>query len=128
MFYSPASPTAVFAGAETISLFVNSKAGGNSSFAYEFALKPVEQQAGVTYADDAFDVEHTSGACGFLALAEGGARVIADGVWIVASGLNPQQFSRLEIVDTAGASHDLNYTVKGPTLYDPFISIPKAAA
>ena len=60
---------------------------------------------------------------GFLADAQGGGRIIADGVFLVASGLDNGIF---EIVDKDGGKQDFVYpgaSGKNTNLYDTFARV-----
>merc|ERR1712139_517508 len=72
-------------GKETISLFVNEQ--DDKSAVYEFVFSPVEEGSVADPGDDTvFDVDYVFAKCTFTAPAQGGARTIGDGVFLVASG------------------------------------------
>jgi len=118
VFYTRSS--AGLGGQESISLFVNAQDG--KSAAYEFVLKPVEEDSKSDPGDDSvFDVRYVFAKCTFQAMAQGGARTIGNGVFLVMSGADS---SGLNVVDTSGASKSLAYSLGGQRgLYDPFIRV-----
>ena len=124
VFHNPSSNSAPMRGEETISLFVNSVSGGKTSLAYEFAINLTTQQPGVAYTDDVFATTSVVAACGFEAVAQGGARAIADGVFVVSSGISPVSGSQLQVIDGKGGVKAVKYpsTTVVP-LYDPFIRV-----
>lgn len=116
-------------GGESITLFVNSQDG--KSQAYEFAFLPKPQgSAGDPGDDTVFAVKFSKATCTFTAQAQGGARVIGNGVFIVASGIDG---TGMEIVDANGKSQSHKYAASsavafppggmGVPLYDPFIRV-----
>ena len=131
LFFTEATQTASLRGHETLSLFVNSVESGVTSFAYEFAVKLVPQRPGVQPTDAAFSTASVHAACNFQAVAEGGARAIGDGVFIVADGLSFPTGGMLAAVDVqGGAAVSLPYptgaTEQHVSLYDPFIRVVAA--
>jgi len=118
VFYTAAS--ASFGGKESISLFVNAQ--DSKSAAYEFELNPVEEGSKADSGDDTvFNVDYVFAKCTFQAMAQGGARTIGNGVFLVMSGLDS---SGLEVVDSSGKSKTQKYTLGGTSpLYDPFIRV-----
>ena len=88
-----------------------------------------EDAAMAPYDDSVFDTASAWAACGFLANAQGGARPIADGVYIVAAGSPSDGVGRLELIDARGGFKDLPYPaalVKRVSLYDPFARVVAA--
>lgn len=139
-FYTSESPSAALKGAESISLFVNSDTSNTHSFAFEFAFKPVhEDPAKHDYNDATFDTLSTHSALGYLAQAQGGVRIIGDGVFLCASGVVPggpgAGSSKLggggfEIADASGAVASYVDLLYGATaqIYDPYIRVVKGDA
>jgi len=118
VFYTSSSETTSMKGKETISLFVNSQDGKSATF--EFELKLVMNE-GVDVKDDVFQTEYVSASCSFKAPAQGGARAIGNGVFLVMSGAD---HTGLEVVDVNGNSHSQAYTLGGNVnLYDPFVRV-----
>lgn len=98
---------------------MNSQDG--KSRAYEFELKLAEEGSNYDPGDDTvFAVDYVFANCTFEAGAQGGARAIGNGVFLVTSGIDPVG---LEVVDTAGNSKSHAYQNGTQALYDPFISI-----
>lgn len=119
VFYTASSETTSLKGKETMSLFVNDQDG--KSAAYEFVLNPVEENAKADPGDDTiFDVGYVFAKCTFSAQAQGGARTIGNGVFLVMSGADS---TGLEVVDASGASHSMSYSGGTHPLYDPFIRV-----
>lgn len=118
VFYTASS--ASLGGKESISLFVNAQ--DSKSAAYEFELNPVEEGSKADTGDDTvFNVDYVFAKCTFQAQAQGGARTIGNGVFLVMSGADS---SGLEVVDTSGKSKTQKYTLGGTrALYDPFIRV-----
>jgi hypothetical protein len=118
VWYTAAS--ASLSGKESISLFVNSQ--GTKAAAYEFTFNPVDEGSAKDTGDDkVFDVPYVNASCTFLAQAQGGARTIGKGVFLVMSGADS---TGLEVVDTAGNTKTQAYTLGGTApLYDPFIRV-----
>ena len=77
-----------FPGKETISMFVNTASGTNKAYAVEFVLNLQEQQAGKVYDDTVFKTDYKAAELSFSAPAQGGARAIGDGVFLVMSGVD----------------------------------------
>lgn len=131
VWHNPVSTTTELKGLETISLFVNSVSGATTSLAYEFALNLTAQKPGVTYDDTVFRTKNVVAACGYEAIAEGGARNIANGVFLTASGVNPASGGQFNVIDLKGGVKVLKYPMAAgafgmTTLYDPFIRIVAA--
>ena len=103
-------------GKETISLFVNAQDG--KSAVYEFQLNLVEESNNDD--DTVFRTTYVSASCSFTAPAQGGTRIIGDGVFLVMSGAD---HTGLEVVDVSGNSHSQAYTLGTANLYDPFVRI-----
>jgi len=130
VFYTSSSQSTSLAGKETISLFVNDQ--GGKSAAYEFAFNPIEEGTHDDPGDDTvFDVVYISAKCTFSARAQGGARTIGNGVFLVMSGADS---TGLEVTDSSGSSHSIAYSDAGIGLfppppggghpmYDPFIRV-----
>eukprot|EP00938_MAST-03A_sp_MAST-3A-sp1_P003618 g3618.t1 len=117
VFYTASSKTKEMQGKETISLFVNAQDG--KSAVYEFQLNLVED--GDDDDDDTvFRTTYISASCSFTAPAQGGTRIIGDGVFLVMSGAD---HTGLEVVDVNGNSHSQAYTLGTANLYDPFVRI-----
>ena len=127
LFYAAVSQTAGLRGRETLSLFVNSVQGGASSFAYEFEVKlaPPPQPGKSPPADTVFATASVHAACPFQSVAEGGARTIGDGVFMVASGLIFPKTGMLAVIDVSGGPVvSLQYPGQEHTsLYDSFIRV-----
>jgi hypothetical protein len=80
VFYTSASASASLDGKETISLFVNAQDA--KSAAYEFVFDPVQEGSQADTGDDSvFDVGYVFAKCTFQAMAQGGARIIGNGVF-----------------------------------------------
>ena len=130
-------------GRESVATFVNSIAGQNSSFVFEYDLNLSPEVDAATPLDDSvFNTTYRSGKCPFLANAQGGARAIGNppssegsgsgksgsgksgsdsvGVWLVGSGTS---MDGLVCVDSEGSSK--NYPADG-SLYDAFAYITVA--
>ena len=115
-------------GRESVTVFVNGKAGSSSSWVYEFDIKLAPQQTTnnngtVTAPDDSvFETTYRGAPCNFLANAQGGARAIGhsqgQGVWLVASGVEDVG---LTCTDEAGGSSTWSHT--SGDMYDPFTYI-----
>lgn len=122
VFYTAYSYSSPLKGKETISLFVNTQ--DDKSAVYEFVFNPVEEGSTADPGDDTvFDVDYVFAKCTFTAPAQGGARTIGDGVFLVASG-GDTTGTGLEVVDSSGSSKNQSYTLGGvPSLYDPFIRV-----
>jgi len=118
VFYTTAS--ASLGGKETISLFVNAQ--DSKSAAYEFVLNPVEEGSKTDSGDDTvFAVDYVFAKLTFQARAQGGARTIGNGVFLVMSGLDS---TGLEVADSSGNTKTQAYTLGGnQPLYDPFIRV-----
>ena len=107
-------------------MFINSIDGRAGSFVFEFELKLVPEAADADPTDAVFgDVAFAYAECHFKAMAMGGARVIGDGVYLVASGGGSGGV--FQINDTGNTSKP---TVVYPgasgsetNLYDPFTRI-----
>ena len=124
VWHSPSSRSASMRGMESISMFINSATGSKTSMAVEFALNLTEQKPGVTYDDSVFATTSVFAHCGFLAVAQGGARAIADGVFIAASGVSPAYGSQLQVIDSKGGVKAVKWPGEGIVpLYDPFIRV-----
>jgi hypothetical protein len=119
VFYTASSESTSLKGKETISMFVNDQ--GGKSAAYEFALNPVEENAKADTGDDTvFNVGYVFAKCTFSAQAQGGARTIGNGVFLVMSGADN---TGLEVTDASGSSHSIAYSGGTHPLYDPFIRV-----
>ena len=119
VFYTASSKTKEMQGKETISLFVNAQDG--KSAVYEFQLNLVEDGDDDDDDDDTvFRTTYISASCSFTAPAQGGTRIIGDGVFLVMSGAD---HTGLEVVDVNGNSHSQAYTLGTANLYDPFVRI-----
>lgn len=118
VFYTESS--AALKGKETISLFVNAQ--DEKSAAYEFVFNPVEEGSTSDPGDDSvFDVNYVFAKCTFQAQAQGGARAIGNGVFLVMSGADS---TGLQVTDASGHSKSQAYTLGGTRpLYDPFIRV-----
>ena len=116
VFYTASSKTKEMQGKETISLFVNAQDG--KSAVYEFQLNLVEESNNDD--DTVFRTTYVSASCSFTAPAQGGTRIIGDGVFLVMSGAD---HTGLEVVDVNGNSHSQAYTLGTANLYDPFVRI-----
>lgn len=119
-------------GVESISLFVNSQDG--KSQAYEFALSLKEQGSSGDPGDDTvFATKAVHATLSFTASAQGGARTIGNGVFLVASGSDA---TGLEVADVSGKTKSIAYSSSGmefpPSggvpLYDPFIRVMAVSA
>ena len=86
VWYTPSSATTKLAGKETLTLFVNSIEGWPASFVFEFEVKLSPELPFAPLAVSVFDADFVFAECFFKAQAMGGARVIGDGVYLVASG------------------------------------------
>ena len=117
VFYTSSSKTTEMKDKETISLFVNSQDG--NSAAYEFELKLISDDD-KDADDDVFKTTYVSASCSFTAPAQGGARTIGNGVFLVMSGAD---HTGLEVVDVIGNSHSQKYTLGSVNLYDPFVRV-----
>merc|ERR1712066_165115 len=134
VFYRSASASAKLRGQETLSLFVNDQDG--ASAAYEFVFKPRHEGINDPGDDTVFSTEYVHARCHFEAFAEGGARAIGDGVFIVASG-KTSTFGGFEINDAKGGYQLIPYGGSVPGhlggfpvsnytgVYDPFIRVVK---
>lgn len=119
VFYRAESLSTALKGEESISLFVNDQ--GGKSAAYEFALRIVEEDSNADNGDDTvFTTQYVSAPCTFQAMAQGGARAIGNGVFLVASGVDT---TGLEAVDASGQSFSQKYTLGRAMIYDPFVRI-----
>ena len=112
-------------GRETISLFINSIDTKATSYIIEFELKLAPQGAtpNADLDDSVFDADFLVVPCGFVADAQGGGRIIADGVFLVASGIDGGVF---ELVDRKGGVRDFVYpgaSGKDTNLYDTFARV-----
>ena len=130
VWYTAASKTKAggLAGKETITLFVNSIQGRATSFVFEFELKLVPEDPKVPASDDVFGgVAYTWAQCGFKAQAMGGARVIGDGVYLVASGGGSGgQFEVVTAGDTNNTKIAVVYpgdTAEATNLYDTYARV-----
>ena len=71
--------------------------------------------------DTVFNVDYVFAKCTFQAMAQGGARTIGNGVFLVMSGADA---TGLEVADTAGNTKSEAYALGGAApLYDPFIRV-----
>jgi hypothetical protein len=119
VFYTASSQSTSIKGKETISMFINSQ--DSKSAAYEFVFNPVEEGSKADTGDDTvFSVDYVFAKCTFMAQAQGGARVIGNGVFLVMSGADS---TGLEVTDSSGSSHSIAYTDGTHPLYDPFIRV-----
>ena len=131
VWYTPASKTKAggLEGKETITLFVNSIQGRATSFVFEFELKLVPEDPKVPVSDDVFGgVAYTWAQCGFKAQAMGGARVIGDGVYLVASGASSG--GEFQIIDVNNVKQTMVYpgpAGKMASLYDTFARVVVSA-
>jgi len=126
VFYRAAAEA--LGGAESISLFVNDQDG--KAAAYEFGFKPVEEGSAADDGTDAvFATKSVHAKLSFDAQAQGGARAIGNGVFLVMSGADS---TGLEVADTAGNTKYVSYPGGGPDadvsagvlpMYDPFIRV-----
>ena len=130
VWYTAASKTKAggLEGKETITLFVNSIQGRATSFVFEFELKLVPEDPKVPASDDVFGgVAFTWAQCGFKAQAMGGARVIGDGVYLVASGGGSGgQFEVVTAGDTNNTKISVVYpgdTAAATNLYDTYARV-----
>ena len=74
-------------GKESITMFINSIDGRAGSFVFEFELKLAPREKATAVSDAVFGgVAFAYAECHFKAQAMGGARVLGDGVYLVASG------------------------------------------
>ena len=74
-------------GKESITMFINSIDDRAGSFVFEFELKLAPQEKATAVSDAVFGgVAFAYAECHFKAQAMGGARVLGDGVYLVASG------------------------------------------
>lgn len=97
-----------------IGIFVNSD--GDGSAVHEFEFKPVfEKDVVGEVGDEVFDVEWTGVSMPFVTPAQGGARAIADGVYVVAGGASN---TGLWVVSADGEYK--NYEGQGVSVYDSF--------
>ena len=114
VFYRPSSEA--LGGKEAISLFVNSQDG--KAAAYEFALTPVAEGSAEDSGDDTvFECDYVVARCDFMAQAQGGARAIGKGVFVVMGGME----GVMEIADSSNNTQKHAYSLGGtPSLYDPF--------
>merc|ERR1712061_664225 len=103
-----------------ISLFVNDQDG--KAAVYEFGFNPVEEGGTAGRGDDSvFSTDYVFAKCSFDAQAQGGARTIGNGVFLVMSGADS---TGLEVVDTSNSSHSIAYSGSSPRpMYDPFIRV-----
>lgn len=118
VFYTASSKSTSLKGQETISLFVNDQ--GGKSAAYEFVLKPVDEGSADPGDDTVFNVDYVFAKLSFSAQAQGGARTIGNGVFLVMSGADS---TGLEVADSAGSTHSIAYSGGTSPLYDPFIRV-----
>jgi hypothetical protein len=127
VWYTPKS--LALGGVESITLFVNSQDG--KSQAYEFALALKEEGGSGDPGDDTvFATKSVHATCSFKAQAQGGARIIGNGVFLVASGTDA---TGLQVADVSGNTKSIAYSSKdissefppsgGAALYDPFIRV-----
>ncbi|KAJ1460909.1 hypothetical protein M885DRAFT_508368 [Pelagophyceae sp. CCMP2097] len=129
VFYTRNSTTAALRGRETLTLFVNSIQGLASSWVYELALRLSPEAAlACPPSDAAFDTDFVAVRCGFEAQAMGGARVIANGVYLAASGAasTAAVSGVFELLDLQGGRIDLQYPGalgRRTSLYDTFATV-----
>jgi hypothetical protein len=121
IWYTRSSETAALRGRETLTIFINQQEEGHSSV-YEFAFRPVVEGSADDTGDDAvFDTDYVVARLPFTSSNCGGARVLGDGVYLVAGGAA----SNLTVVDLHNNTQTHVYTQGGapsfPILYDPFI-------
>jgi len=86
------------------------------------------EKPGVTYDDTVFRTKNVVAACGYEALAQGGARNIANGVFLTASGVNPIGGGQFNVIDLNGGVKVVKYpkavgSLGVTSLYDPFIRV-----
>uniref|UniRef100_A0A7S0ZSL5 Uncharacterized protein n=2 Tax=Noctiluca scintillans TaxID=2966 RepID=A0A7S0ZSL5_NOCSC len=120
ILYHVSSPS--FNGHESLSLFVNSQSG--VAAAYEFELKVVEEDDDQCH-DTVFEVNYVFARCNFSVSAQGGARSIGNGVFLVVDGIHGEG---LFVVDSEGNTKNLPYSGGFRPFYDPFISVPVVEA
>ena len=130
VWYTPATKTKAggLEGKESITLFVNSIQGRLTSFVFEFELKLAPEADNDSPSDAAFGgVAFTWAQCGFKAMAMGGARVIGDGVYLVASGGGSGgQFEVVTAGDTNNTKQSVVYpgaSGSGTNLYDTYTRV-----
>lgn len=127
VFYTPSTKTTMggMAGKESITLFVNSIQGRLASFVFEFELKLTPEDPKVPNSDASFGgVAFAWAETGFKAMAMGGARVIGNGVYLVASGASSG--GEFQIIDVNNTKQTMVYP--GPagsaaSLYDTFARV-----
>lgn len=109
-------------GKETVTLFANGVSTDSYSHVFEFELN---LQNGTTSekGDAIFVTSYQNAAFSFSAQAQGGARPLADGVYIGASGAGSVGY---QIVDVNGGLQTFSYT--SAPLYDPFARVVVSAS
>lgn len=105
-------------GRETVTVFVNRIRDRDQSALLEFDVKLVKNHSGFNHDDAVFDTNYTFVPLPFASLAQGGARPIGEGVYVVSSGLADRGYM---VVDSSGAYTEYAYSYK--LLYDPFVFI-----
>lgn len=127
VWYTPSTATTSggIEGKETITLFVNSIDGRVASFVFEFELNLKPEDPKVPPSDGVFETTFTFAETHFKAMAMGGARVLANGVYVVASGGGAGGV--FEIIDATNTTKQ-SFTYPGPTgamtnLYDTFARV-----
>ena len=114
-------------GKESITMFINSIDGRAGSFVFEFELKLAPREKATAVSDAVFGgVAFAYAECHFKAQAMGGARVLGDGVYLVASGGGSGAV--FQVIDTANSTNSKMVTYPGDTgsdtnLYDPYTRI-----
>jgi hypothetical protein len=104
-------------GRETLTIFCNEIRGANQSGVIEFDVKLVKERIS-SPTETVFDTKYTLVPLPFVAMAQGGARPLGNGVYMVASGLAGEGFL---VVDTSGGSKLFKYTTR--FMYDPFVFV-----
>jgi hypothetical protein len=108
-------------------MFINSIDGRAGSFVFEFELKLAPQEDATAVSDAVFGgVAFAYAECHFKAQAMGGARVLGDGVYLVASGGGSGAV--FQVIDTANSTNSKMVTYPGDSgsdtnLYDPYTRI-----
>ena len=114
-------------GKESITMFINSIDGRAGSFVFEFELKLAPREKATAVSDAVFGgVAFAYAECHFKAQAMGGARVLGDGVYLVASGGGSGAV--FQVIDTANSTNSKMVTYPGDSgsdtnLYDPYTRI-----
>ena len=108
-------------------MFINSIDGRAGSFVFEFELKLAPREKATAVSDAVFGgVAFAYAECHFKAQAMGGARVLGDGVYLVASGGGSGAV--FQVIDTANSTTSKMVTYPGDAgsdtnLYDPYTRI-----